>query len=303
MSKRRQLDPFIETYLSYLEDVGKKTHRTVADVRCSLRRVNDAMARRRPGVPLWKLPLEAYLHWMEEAREDGVTDGSIAKYLSHLRGLLDYAWRTGRADRNVLDGFEVQDSTSRKPPRVLTLEEAGRLVKACPGDTAEERQNRMIVLLFYGCGLRTKELCALRVQDVDAERKELLIREGKGDKQRVVPIPPAVHTALLSYLLERRARRGPLFRREASRGAITPRHACEVVRRAAERAGLEGVVTPKTLRHSYATHLMDEGVDIGVLSVLLGHRSPRETGVYLHAFADQRRDATGRLRRGKGDRS
>ena len=303
MSRRRKLDPFVETYLSYLEDVSRKAHRTVADVRCSLRRVADAVGRRCPGVPLWKLSLEDYLRWMEQAREEGATDGTLAKCLSHLRGLLDYAWRTGRADRNVLDGFQVQDGTPRKPPRVLTLEEAGRLVKACPKDTAGERRDRMIVLLLYGCGLRTNELCGLRVQDVDAQRKELLIRQGKGDKERVVPIPPTVHTELLEYLLERRARRGPLFRTEKKRVAISAPKVSAAVRQAAERAGLDGGVTPKTLRHTYATHLMDQGVDIGVLSILLGHRSPRETGVYLHAFASDRRKATRRLARRKGDRS
>jgi site-specific recombinase XerD len=303
MGKRRQLAPLIETYLSYLEDVSRRTHRTVADVRCSLRRVADAVGQQRPGVPLWKLSLEDYLRWMEQAREEGATDGTIAKTLSHLRGLLDYAWRTGRTDRNVLDGFQVQDRNPRKPPRVLTLEEAERLVKACRKDTPGERRDRMIVLLLYGCGLRTKELCGLRVQDVDAPRKELLIRQGKGDKERVVPIPPAVHTELLEYLLERRARRGPLFRTEKKRTAVSARLVGAAVRQAAERANIEGPVTPKTLRHTYATHLMDQGVDIGVLSVLLGHRSPRETGVYLHAFADERRTATNRLSRRKGDRS
>jgi len=302
MSERRQLDPFITTYLSYVEDVERKTHRTVADMRCSLRRVADAMAKHHPGVPLWKLCLEDYLHWMDQAREEGASDGTIAKCLCHLRGLLNYACRTGRAKRNVLDGLQVQDSTPRKPPHVLTLEEAQRLVKACPSETFQERRDRMIVLVLYGCGLRTAELCALRVQDVDAQRRELLIRQGKGDKQRVVPIPPAVHTELLAYLLERRAKRGPLFRTEEKHVAIRAVHVCDVVRHAATRAGLEGKVTPKTLRHSYATHLMDQGVDIGVLSVLLGHRSPRETGVYLHAFAQQRRDATRRLPKRKGER-
>jgi len=303
MGKRRKLDPLVETYLSYLEDVSRRTHRTVADVRCSLRRVADAVGRRRPGVPLWKLSLEDFLRWMEQAREEGATDGTLAKSLSHLRGLLDYAWRTGRADRNVLDGFQVQDRSARKPPRVLTIEEAERLVKACGKDTPGDRRDRMIVLLLYGCGLRTKELCGLRVQDVDAPRKELLIRQGKGDKERVVPIPPAVHTELLEYLLERRAKRGPLFRTEKKRTAVDARAVAAAVRQAAERADIEGPVTPKTLRHTYATHLMDQGVDIGVLSVLLGHRSPRETGVYLHAFADERRKATTRLPRRKGDGS
>ena len=126
---------------------------------------------------------------------------------------------------------------------------------------------------------------------------------GKGDKERVVPVPPAVHAELLAYLLERRAKRGPLFRTDARRTPITTRIVTGVVRQAAERAGLAGPVTPKTLRHTYATHLMDEGVDIGVLSVLLGHRSPRETGVYLHAFPEERREATRRLSPRKGDRS
>jgi site-specific recombinase XerD len=300
--ERRTLDPVVETYLSYLEDVSRRTHRTVADVRCSLRRVADAVGRRRPGVPLWTLRLEDYLRWMEQARAEGASEGSLAKYLSHVRGLLDYAWRTGRSDRNVLDGFQVQDSTPRTPPRVLTLDEAARLLKACPRDTAGERRDRLVVLLLYGCGLRTKELCGLRVQDVDAPRKELLLREGKGDKERLVPVPPAVHAELLAYLLERRARRGPLFRTEKKRTALRAPEAAAIVREAAERAGLAGPVTPKTLRHTYATHLMDAGVDLGVLSVLLGHHSPRETGVYLHAFADGRREATKRLPAHRGDR-
>lgn len=303
MPKRRLLDPFVETYLSYLENVERKAHLTVSDVRSSLRRVGNAMAKQRPGVPLWKVTFEDYLHWMEAAREEGATEGTLAKCVSHLRGLLNYAWRTGRADRNVLDGFQVLDSTSRREPSVLTLEEAARLVKACPKGTFQERRDRMIVLVLYGCGLRTKELCSLRVQDVDAQRKELFIRQGKGDKERVVPIPPAVHAELLAYLLERRAKRGPLFRTEGGRAAIRAKHACEAVRRIAEYAGLEGKVTPKTLRHTYATHLMDQGVDIGVLSVLLGHRSPKETGVYLHAFASQRREAVHRLPARRGERT
>ena len=144
MSNRRELDPFIEQYLDYLEEVSRKAHLTVADVRCTLRRVNDAMARLRPGVALWKLTLEDYLRWMEHARAEGATEGTIGKCLSHLRGLLDYAWWTGRADRNVLDGFQVRDNSACTPPRVLSLEEAARLVKACPKGTAKERRDRMI---------------------------------------------------------------------------------------------------------------------------------------------------------------
>jgi site-specific recombinase XerD len=93
--------PVIEGYLSYLDKVGRKTPRTIVDVRCTLRRAIAGLDRIRPGVDLWRLPLEDYLHWLEQERHLGRTDASLAKYLSHIRGLLEYAWRSGRAERNV----------------------------------------------------------------------------------------------------------------------------------------------------------------------------------------------------------
>jgi integrase/recombinase XerD len=86
-----------------------------------------------------------------------------------------------------------------------------------------------------------------------------------------------------------------LFRTEARQRPIAARHVCEAVEQAAQRAGLAGQVTPKTLRHSFATHLMDRGVDLAVISSLMGHRSPSETGVYLHVLPGRSREAVARL--------
>jgi integrase/recombinase XerD len=291
------LDLVIEGYLAYLAEVRRQSPRTVIDVRCTLRRISAAMAQRHPGTPLWCLRLEAYLHWLEEERRGGCSGPSLCKYISHLRGLLDYAWRSGRAERNVLDGFQLQDDGHRRVPAVLTVAEAQRLVQACPRGTALERQERVLVLVLYGCGLRTNEVCQLNVQDVDRERGELQVWHGKGDRQRVVPIPEGVFTEVLAYLLERGGRRGPLFRTAAQRQRLSATVVCDVVSRAAQRAGL-GEVTPKVLRHSYATHLMDRGVDLAVIASLMGHRSPAETGVYLHVLGDQPRCAVAQLLKG-----
>ena len=133
------------------------------------------------------------------------------------------------------------------------------------------------------------------MQDVERERRELFVRAGKGDRQRVVPIPDAVMTALRAHLLDRGGARGPLLRTEARQRPIAARHVCEAVEQAAQRAGLAGQVTPKTLRHSFATHLMDRGVDLAVISSLMGHRSPSETGVYLHVLPGRSREAVARL--------
>ena len=280
----------------------RQTPRTVVDVRSTLKRAGEAFAATHPGVALWELSLRDYLRWLESERAAGRTAACRAKYVSHLRGLLDYSWRSGRSDRNVLDGLELRDEERRQEPGVLTVEQAQRLVEACTQESFAARQARVIVLLLYGCGLRTAELCALRVQDVERERRELFVRAGKGDRQRVVPIPDAVMTALRAYLLDRGGARGPLFRTEAKRRPLATRHVCEVVEQAARRAGLAGQVTPKTLRHSFATHLMDRGVDLAVISSLMGHRSPSETGVYLHVLPGRSREAVARLAPGNHPR-
>lgn len=279
------LDPLIEGYLSYLDQVGRKTPRTIIDVRCTLRRVIAGTARRRPGVELWRLALEDYLHWLEDERRQGRTEAGLAKCLSHVRGLLEYAWRSGRAERNVLDGFSLQHTLRRLVPKHLTLEEAERLVRATalPGCA---RRDRLVILLLYGCGLRTSELCALDVGDINRERHEILVRQAKGDRPRSIPIPDALYTELLAYLLEH-GKRGALLRTNALERRITSKHVCDIVSATAARAGLRSGVTARTLRHSFATHLMDRGVDLAVIASLMGHRSPQETGVYLHVLPER----------------
>ena len=280
------MGPLIEGYLSYLDKVGRKTPRTIVDVRCTLRRVIARLEPMRPGVELWHLKLEDYLHWLEAERHDGGTESSLAKYLSHVRGLLDYAWRSGRAERNVLDGFSLQHTVRRMVPKSLNFEEAERLVQATslPGPTA--RRDRLIILLLYGCGLRTSELCALDVAHVNRERRELVILKAKGDRPRAIPIPEAVYTELLAYLLEH-GKRGPLFRTSTRKQRVRSHDICEIVTAVAAHAGLRPGVTPRTLRHSFATHLMDRGVDLAIIASLMGHRSPQETGVYLHVLPER----------------
>jgi integrase/recombinase XerD len=295
-----ELDPLIEGYLSYLDKVGRKSPRTIVDVRCTLKRVIAGTAHRRPGVDLWRLTLEDYLHWLEDERQQERTPAGLAKCLSHVRGLLDYAWRSGRAECNVLDGFSLQHTLQRTAPKHLTLEQAERLVRATslPGPAA--RRDRLVILLLYGCGLRTSELCALDVGDINRERHELLVRKAKGDRPRSIPIPAALYTELLAYLLEH-GKRGALLRTVSRARRITSKDVCDIVSDMAARAGLPSAVTARTLRHSFATHLMDRGVDLAIIASLMGHRSPQETGVYLHVLPQRPEAAVRKLP--IGDRS
>ena len=288
------LDPLIEGYLRYLDKVGRKTPRTIIDVRCTLRRAIDGLERVRPSIDLWHRSLEDFLHGMVAARGLGRTGGSLAKYLSHLRNFLEYAWRSGRTQRNVLDGFSLQHAVHRTVPKFLTLEEAQRLVRATEAPGANGRRDRLAVLLLYGCGLRTSELCALNVADINRERHELVVLKGKGDRPRSIPIPEALYTELLAYLLEH-GQRGALFRTLHKNKRIRASDVCDIVTALATRAGLRPGVTARTLRHSFATHLMDRGVDLAIIASLMGHRSPQETGVYLHVLPQRPEAAVRRL--------
>lgn len=279
-SNQSPMDPLIEGYLSYLDKVGRRTPRTIIDVRCTLRRAVSGL---RSDIPLWRLRLEHYLHWLEAERSAGCTETSLAKYLSHLRGFLDYAWRSGRSERNVLDGFTLKHALPRTPPSSLSLDEAEKLVKATSGTGLTARRDRLVVLMLYGCGLRTDELCALDVAAINRERHELLVLRAKGDRPRSIPIPEALYTELLAYLLEH-GKRGSLFRTSTRGRRLRSHDVCHIVREAVTRAGLRPDITPRTLRHSFATHLMDRGVDLAVIASLMGHRSPQETGVYLHVL-------------------
>jgi integrase/recombinase XerD len=127
------------------------------------------------------------------------------------------------------------------------------------------------------------------VSDVIRERQELLVRKSKNDRPRVIPIPQGVYTELLAYLLER-GRQGALFRTSAKRRRLSVREVSNVVGCVARVAHLADV-TPKALRHSFATHLMDRGVDLAIIASLMGHRTPNETGVYLHVLPGKREAA------------
>ncbi|HTO22485.1 MAG TPA: tyrosine-type recombinase/integrase, partial [Spirochaetia bacterium] len=269
--------------------------RTLIDMQCTFTRLAVYGRLHHPEIALYQWRLDDYLRWIEHERQAGQALRSIAKELSHLRGFLAYAWRNGRTDRNVLDGFQLQDAARPAAPPVLTIPDMTHLVAACARRTPLERRDRLIVLLLYGGGLRTGEVCGLDLGDVDRERQELLIRHAKGDVDRRVPVPPGVWTELLAFLADRGRRPGALLRTAATRRRIDAGAVCAVVTITTARAGLPAGITPRTLRHTFATHLMDRGVPLDVIASLLGHRSPRESGVYLHALPARETAAVDRL--------
>lgn len=284
------LDPWVEGHLEYLEKIAKRNHRTITDIRCTLKRITLYMREKYPTKSLWEIDFKSFLKWIDVERALDRSVKTISKDLSHIRCFLNYMLRNERCDRNVLDGFYLQDDKESMPD-FLELEEVERIISVLSVKKFDDRRNRMMVLLLYGCGLRTNELCSLDVMDIDSEHQELHIRHAKGDLERQLPIAETVWTELLAYLSERNWKKGPLFRTSGKHKRMSPKILGKVVFDFALKAGIEKKVTPKTLRHSFATHLMDRGVDLSIIASLMGHTGPRETGVYLHQLKGKKEKA------------
>jgi site-specific recombinase XerD len=164
----------------------------------------------------------------------------------------------------------------RRLPTVLSRGEVARFFKA-----VRNQKHRVVLLIAYAAGLRISELVALRVGDVDAERMMIHVRQGKGRKDRLVTLSPVLLKELRGYLRWAAPAEWLFPGRDPSRHlhARSVQKACQ---RASEAADLGKRVTVHTLRHSYATHLLEAGTDLRVVQTLLGHASIRTTAIYTH---------------------
>ena len=119
----------MEGCLEYRANVERRDPKTIKDIRCTLRRVTATMKQLRPGTSLWELKLTDFIAWLEQARQAGSSRQGLCKKVSHIRGFLNYAWRSGRCDRNVMSDFYPEYRCEKKEPQSLTIEEALGLVQ------------------------------------------------------------------------------------------------------------------------------------------------------------------------------
>lgn len=289
-------DSLLHEHFDYCLEVRRLNERTVADKQSTFRGIYRDLQALNPEVAICDLELKDILRWLQHRRQQGNSHSCLRKSISHLRCYLHYAMHTGRIDRNVLDGFSLKAAGKLPSLNYLSINQSRKLVESCSGKTPLERRNRLIILVLYGCGLRTTELCKLNIKDIDIHRQELFIK-GKGDKERMVPIPRGVYTELLAYLQTIGRSRGALFCGDTTRSHISGHRVNQIIKHQAAVAQIAQYVTARTLRHTFATHLMDQGVDLSVISSLMGHSSVSETGVYLHALKGKVEIAVEKLNR------
>ncbi|MEZ0114017.1 integrase/recombinase XerD [Catenulispora sp. EB89] len=226
----------------------------------------------------------------------GGAASSAARTMSAVRGLHRFALSEGWVGVDVTDDVAPPQVPLRLP-KALPLDDIERLLAATEIDEPLALRDRALLEFLYSTGARVSEAVALDVDDVDREDRTVIL-DGKGGKQRLVPVGSYACRAIDDYLvrlrpeLARKARSGTagaLFL-NARGGRLTRQGAWTILGAVAERVGLAGKVSPHTLRHSFATHLLDGGADIRTVQELLGHSSATTTQIYTRVTVDRLRE-------------
>lgn len=218
-----------------------------------------------------------------DAGQAPLADSSIARTLVAVRGFHKFAAAEGIVDDDVAHAVAPPRPARRLPKSLPVDEVLAILESAGAADHPRAMRDRALLELLYSCGARISEAIALDVDDIDPDSRAVRLR-GKGGKERVVPVGGPAIDAVDAYLVRGRpslaSRANPALFLNARGGRLSRQSAWQVLSDAAQRAGLDKAVSPHTLRHSFATHLLDGGADVRVVQELLGHASVTTTQVY-----------------------
>jgi integrase/recombinase XerD len=272
---------------------------TLSSYRRDLRRYLDYLSGR--GVTsLADVDAATVSGFLAALREGGpdhppLSAASSARAVVAVRGLHKFGYADGQLESDV--AREVRPpAPPRRLPKAISVEDVERLLEAADFDqTPLSVRDRALLEVLYGTGARISEAVGLDVDDLDIAGRTVLLR-GKGGKQRLAPLGSFAARALEAYLV--RVRPGLAFNGAGtpkvflnSRGGpLSRQSAWTVLRSAADKAGLATDISPHTLRHSFATHLMEGGADVRVVQELLGHASVTTTQIYTLVTVDQLRE-------------
>lgn len=278
------MNAYLDLFLGYLTVEKGLTRNTLEAYSRDIARYLDYLERLRITDPATIIPLQV-AGFITSLKEEGLAPRSRARTLSALRMFHRFLVREGYCTTNPTAIIE-SPRTVRTLPKVLSAREVEALLAGPTGDEATEVRDRAMLELLYATGLRVSELVALRVRDVNLDAGYLLTT-GKGEKERLVPLGDAARDAVLDYLRQVRCTQDPsgenpyLFLTRL-RDRMTRQAFWNIIKKRAVAAGIRKSISPHTLRHSFATHLLENGADLRSVQMMLGHADLATTQIYTH---------------------
>lgn len=289
------MDDAIRAFMTFLAVERQASPETIRNYRSDLQQLTAFLIQSRPmpqtqhSFPIGNVTTEslrAYLHWLDRKGEKA---SSLARKLACLRSFYRFHVREGTVANNPTEAIR-SPKLPKHLPQVLTKDDANVLMELPEGNTALPLRDRAILETLYSTGARVSEAVGLNLADLN-QSDGLVHLHGKGRKERIVPIGDVALQAIQTYRASLKPTTAesrlttPLFLNHRG-GRLTARSVARLVSRYSSRlAG--GAVSPHALRHSYATHLLDEGADLRSIQELLGHASLSTTQKYTHLATDQ----------------
>lgn len=231
--------------------------------------------------------------WLGELSERGLAKSSIARKVAAVRSFFKYAFKRGLVQQNPAH-LLIVPKKDKPLPKTASKQDINRMMELADGNSAQSAQNRAILELLYSTGIRLSELVGLNEADLNTKLNQITV-VGKGAKQRIVPFGNRAYEALLQHLQTKEQLYGERTNADARKAVflaangqrIYPRAVQRMVKDYMQRASEVTQKSPHVLRHSFATHLLDQGADIRVIKELLGHADLSATQVYTHTSVER----------------
>ena len=271
----------IDRYLSFLSAERGLSPHTLEGYRRDLEDL--ALYLDRVGRDLGSVDVEVLMGYLMNLAARGLSPATIRRRLSAIRGFYAFLVEMELLDSDPTEGLD-NPRTWKHLPQVLSLDEVERLLQAPPGDNPRGLRDRAMLEVLYATGVRVSELVSLRLVDLDMERGVLKVL-GKGKKERVVPLGEEAIGWLRRYLEVRGEldKKGSAYLFLSNRGGpMTRQRFWQIIKEYARRVGITKGISPHTLRHSFATHILERGADLRSVQELLGHADLSTTQIYTH---------------------
>ena len=281
-------DRFIDDFLSFLEVERNASHRTLRNYEHSLNKYKESYK----GFEDWfSCTSDDFREYLYECMKLEMARSTIRLHFSALRSFFKFLTRRRGLKLNPLSDIQLPKA-NRTLPLVLTLKQVEQLL-SLPFNVKQPKQapqwasarDAAILEVFYSTGIRLSELADLKFDDFDFFNETIKVK-GKGSKERIVPVGSHAIEALNKYFHQAKIKEGPLFISK-SRKRISSRAISDIVKKYTELAGFPVGVSPHKLRHSFATHLLDNGADLRSVQNLLGHSSLSTTQIYTHVSIER----------------
>lgn len=271
----------IREFISYLHNEKKKSENTVLSYKRDLAKLCDFL--KKQGISdvskVTETNLNSYVLYLEKEQ---FAPATISRNIASIKAFYHYLYKKGKVNEDVSENLKAP-KLEKKMPEIMSMQEVNRLLEQPLGKTPKEIRDKAMLELLYATGIRVSELISLKLADVNMQMSFILCRDA--NKERVIPFGNQARSALMQYLEHAREELVTEERCEqlfvnCSGQPMSRQGFWKLIKYYAQKAGITADITPHTLRHSFAAHLVENGADLRSVQEMLGHSALSTTQIY-----------------------